>query len=135
MHGTNTARTLDPNLATHAQLTQARAILDHARLVSARTGDDGRPSSRFGFGGCKVFVSALAEEMGIDAQALVEIIRPLIPLHDAEGAPLLVMARADLVAALDPEAVRRSEILDRGASFHFVVDRTRDPQAYGRSRR
>jgi hypothetical protein len=40
----------------------------------------------------------------------------------AEGAPLVVLARADLVAAMDPAAVAASETVTDGATFHFVVD-------------
>lgn len=163
MHGTNTARTTkDPNLATPFQIEQARVILALAARVEEIAGPDGRPAGRFG--DRKVFISSvcdvvlgfargdlvdqvtyhrLLDELAICSRSgsesvsreLREILVRLLPLHDETGAPILVMARADLVAALDPEAVRRSEILDRGASFHFVVDRTRDPQAYGRARR
>jgi len=38
------------------------------------------------------------------------------------GAPLVVLCRADLVAAMDPALVAASETLANGASFHFVVD-------------
>ncbi len=40
------------------------------------------------------------------------------------GAPLVVLSRADLVAAMDPALVAESETLANGASFHFVVDPT-----------
>jgi hypothetical protein len=46
-------------------------------------------------------------------------------LADANRAGLLSLARADLVGAMNPEEVRLSEILDRGASFHFVLDNNR----------
>lgn len=38
------------------------------------------------------------------------------------GAPLVVLARADLVAAMDPTLVATSEIRADGATFHFVLD-------------
>jgi hypothetical protein len=41
---------------------------------------------------------------------------------DANKGSLLNLARADFVGAMNPEQVRTSEIRDRGASFHFVLD-------------
>jgi hypothetical protein len=38
------------------------------------------------------------------------------------GAPLVVLARADLVAAMDPTMVAASETVTDGAMFHFVLD-------------
>jgi hypothetical protein len=34
----------------------------------------------------------------------------------------LVLARADLIGAMDSKQVAESEIEDRGATFHFVLD-------------
>jgi hypothetical protein len=34
----------------------------------------------------------------------------------------LVLARADLIGAMDAKQVNESEIQDRGATFHFVLD-------------
>jgi len=38
------------------------------------------------------------------------------------GAPLVVLARADFVAAMDPTMVATSETVTDGATFHFVLD-------------
>ena len=38
------------------------------------------------------------------------------------GARLVVLRRADLVAAMDPARVAASEIIAAGAAFHFVLD-------------
>jgi hypothetical protein len=38
------------------------------------------------------------------------------------GARLVVLCRADLVAAMDPARVAASEIVADGAAFHFVLD-------------
>jgi hypothetical protein len=38
------------------------------------------------------------------------------------GAPLVVLCRADLVAAMGPALVVASETLTDGAAFHFMVD-------------
>jgi len=39
-----------------------------------------------------------------------------------KGALLVVLARADFVAAMDPTMVAASETVTDGASFHFVLD-------------
>ncbi len=39
-----------------------------------------------------------------------------------KGVPLVVLARADFVAAMDPTMVAASETVTDGASFHFVLD-------------
>src|SRR5207244_47136 len=39
-----------------------------------------------------------------------------------EGARLVVLCRADLVAAMDPALVAASETVTDGAAFHFVLD-------------
>jgi hypothetical protein len=72
------------------------------------------------FGDRKVFVSALWQRVGRQlGMPLDEFKRWLASQHRA-GA--LQLARADLVAAMDPHLVASSEIRDRGAEFHFVVD-------------
>jgi len=38
------------------------------------------------------------------------------------GASLIVLARADFVAAMDPRMVAASETVTDGATFHFVLD-------------
>jgi len=44
----------------------------------------------------------------------------------AHRARLVYLARADLVAAMEPELVSASEIEpDRGITFHFVIDPAR----------
>lgn len=39
-----------------------------------------------------------------------------------DGAPLVVLCRADLVAAMDPRMVAASETIIDGATFHFIID-------------
>lgn len=77
------------------------------------------------FGPQKVFVSALWEQ--IETEHGVDDGAP--PLRDfktwllkANREGWYILARADLVAAMDPDVVRRSTIEDQGASFHFVLD-------------
>jgi hypothetical protein len=74
------------------------------------------------FGDRKVFVSALWHELRNDprwsALTLDELKARLVAAHRAGE---LTLARADLVAAMDPELVAASEITADGASFHFLV--------------
>ncbi len=72
------------------------------------------------FGDRKVFVSALWQRVGRKlGMSLAEFKVWLAAQHRAGS---LQLARADLVAAMDPKLVASSEIQDRGAEFHFVVD-------------
>jgi hypothetical protein len=70
------------------------------------------------------------------------LLRSLRVTHDGteKGAPLVVLARADFVAAMDHTVVAASETIMDGATFHFVLDpavacseyapRTRAPKAF-----
>jgi hypothetical protein len=79
------------------------------------------PSGRFGEH--KIFIVSLWEALASDARAggidLAAFKRWLL---EANAKQSIVLARADLVGAMDPTRVAASEILDRGASFHFVLD-------------
>ncbi|MBC7974085.1 MAG: hypothetical protein H7138_03805 [Myxococcales bacterium] len=69
-----------------------------------------------------MFVSAVWEEgkkQGWWAEMGVEAFKEW--LFAAHVAGELVLARADLVAAMEPGRVAASEIVVRGATFHFVV--------------
>jgi len=74
------------------------------------------------FGDRKVFVSAVWSELRRDPRwaelALAEFKARLVAAHRAGE---LTLARADLVAAMDPALVAASEIAADGASFHFLV--------------
>jgi len=74
------------------------------------------------FGDRKVFVSAVWDELRRDpwwaAVTLDELKARLVAAHRAGE---LALARADLVAAMDPALVAASEITTDGASFHFIV--------------
>jgi len=90
------------------------------------------------FGDRKVFISSLwAMMLHIEAQtrstlpygATLEhfkawLLRGLRLTRDGtqKGAPLVVLARADFVAAMDPTMVAASETVTDGATFHFVLD-------------
>jgi hypothetical protein len=72
------------------------------------------------FGDRKVFIAALHDRVGREIRmSLVEFKRWLIDQHRQRN---LVLARADLVAAMPYDMVRRSEAVADGATFHFVVD-------------
>ncbi|HEY0479886.1 MAG TPA: hypothetical protein VGD37_20345 [Kofleriaceae bacterium] len=74
------------------------------------------------FGDRKVFVSALWEQLRREPRwaelPLAELKARLLAAHRAGE---LTLARADLVAAMDPGLVAASEIAADGASFHFVI--------------
>jgi hypothetical protein len=90
------------------------------------------------FGDRKVFIVSLWTTMlGIEAQAggtLTDgatlehfkawLLRSRLLTSDGteEGARLVVLCRADLVAAMDPARVAASETITDGAVFHFVLD-------------
>jgi hypothetical protein len=87
------------------------------------------------FGPEKVFVSALWERVAQHAPpanlSLDHFKRWLVTANRNRW---LTLARADVVGAMDPRQVRDSEIEDRGATFHFVLDPARNPAAqHGRS--
>lgn len=86
-------------------------VVDHIREI--------RGAGRFG--DRKVFISALYDRVGSAlGMSLAEFKAWLIRQHFSRR---LVLARADLVAAMDPELVSRSEIDHQGqATYHFVVD-------------
>jgi hypothetical protein len=90
------------------------------------------------FGDRKVFISALWVMMlHLDAVAgghvtqgctiehfkawLVGALRVTRDGREDSG-PLVVLARADLVAAMDPSLVAASETVTDGATYHFVLD-------------
>jgi len=45
--------------------------------------------------------------------------------QEGQGEEVLALARADLIGAMNPAQVNKSEIRDRGATFHFVLDPNR----------
>ncbi len=74
------------------------------------------------FGDRKVFISAAWQALrslpAYRTLTLEDFKRQLLGAHQS-GA--MVLARADLVAAMDPELVASSETLADGATFHFIV--------------
>ena len=93
-----------------------------ARRAVAAIGHDA--NERYGWR--KVFLAAvhaaLGGERAIDLEAFKQ------RMVSAHRAGLLVLARADLVAAMPAAAVARSWVSAGGAEFHFVLDdAARDP--------
>jgi hypothetical protein len=96
------------------------------------------------FGERKVFIAALWFAMlGVDAAAVRRLVGDelaafqrwllaarLLVRSDSERTPLVVLARADLVAAMPAQLVADSETLTDGASYHFVLDPASAPEAY-----
>jgi hypothetical protein len=107
------------------------SLLDFAAAVhEALPWVGAAPTERFGRR--KVFVSALYAEMAKQAPYVPYSVGSLdafkARLVDANREGLLSLARADLVAAMDPDAVAASEIRSLGSEFHFVIDPTaREP--------
>jgi hypothetical protein len=99
--------TTPPVLELHAF---ARRVVDAARTC---------PTGRFGDN--KVFVAHVWQLLqGDPAFAALGVEAFKRRLAEANNAGLLNLSRADLVEAMDPEDVRRSEVPYLGATFHFV---------------
>jgi hypothetical protein len=91
-------------------------LLDVVRDTIPRIGEDGR------FGE-KVYVSAIWRTLARDRKAgelSLDHFKRWLVAANRDG--WLVLARADLIGAMDARQVTESEIHDRGATFHFVLD-------------
>jgi hypothetical protein len=87
-----------------------------ARRAVAAMGDDANER----FGSRKVFLAAVHAALGGEGASQLEAFkRRMVAAHRAG---LLVLARADLIAAMPYAAVAASEVSDGGATFHFVID-------------
>jgi hypothetical protein len=92
-------------------------LLGIVHAVIPRVGVDGR------FGDEKIFVSAIWRGVERDRRlGSYSLDRFKKWLLNANRRGQLALARADLVSAMDPKLVAESEIEDRGATFHFVLD-------------
>lgn len=112
------AKPLSP--ATAPPRSHAVSDTDFARIVNEIASDAG-PDDRFG--DRKVFISKIWDVASVDpdiaSMGLSEFKRRLVAAHQGRR---LVLSRADLVSAMDPELVRKSETQADGATFHFVQD-------------
>jgi hypothetical protein len=96
----------------------AETLLEVVREALPRVGDDGR------YGAEKVFVSAIWQNIERDrrlADLSLDRFKRWLVTANRDG--WLVLARADLVGAMDQRLVADSAIEDQGATFHFVLDR------------
>ena len=95
----------------------AEALLAVVRETIPRVGAEGR------FGAEKVFVSAIWRGLERDrrlADLSLDRFKRWLVTANRDG--WLVLARADLVGAMDARLVSESEIEDQGDTFHFVLD-------------
>jgi hypothetical protein len=98
-------------------LPVAANLLEVVRETIPRVGADGR------YGSEKVFVSAIWRSIERDRRLgdlSLDYFKRWLVGANRDG--WLVLARADLVGAMDRKLVSESEIEDRGATFHFVLD-------------
>lgn len=94
----------------------AQNLLEVVRETISRIGAEGR------FGE-KVYVSAIWRRIERDRKAgdlSLDHFKRWLVRANRDG--WLVLARADLIGAMDAKQVNESEINDRGATFHFVLD-------------
>lgn len=105
-----------------ASVAAAEEAIEEASFVASVEAVARRAGEAEAFGARKVFISevwqALRREPPFARLSLDEFKGRLIAAHRAGE---LVLARADLVAAMNPELVASSETVSDGASFHFVV--------------
>jgi hypothetical protein len=84
-------------------------------LAAARSCQSGR------YGDSKVFIihvwAAIQHDPGLDGMDLAAF---KMRLAEANNARLLDLSRADLVQAMNPEDVQRSEVSYMNATFHFI---------------
>jgi hypothetical protein len=106
-----------PEVTPPPTLDASAALLQMVREAIPRVGEEGR------FGDEKVFVSALWHNMERDRRLgdlSFDRFKRWLVRANRDG--WLVLVRADLVGAMDAKLVADSEIEDRGATFHFVLD-------------
>lgn len=97
-------------------LSSTADLLEVVRDTIPRVGIDGRH-------GEKVYVSAIWRTLERDRRVSdLSLDHFKTWLLNANRDGRLVLARADLVGAMDAKQVRESEINDRGTTFHFVLD-------------
>jgi hypothetical protein len=93
---------------------------DLARLVAKVNAVSEGPGVRR-YGPDKVFIASVWEELGSDPE-LTELGQAGFKrlLLEAHRRGLLVLCRADLVAAMDPKDVTASETTHQNATYHFI---------------
>lgn len=114
-----------PTPAPRAPMTLAdlaQAVNGVLPTVQEMEGPSGLPMGRFGDG---VFVAAawraLERQPGFRAMTLEMFKRRLV---EANQQSLVDLGRMDAQGEVDPEELEESEIVDRGARFHVIKDRS-----------
>lgn len=102
------------DLITCPLVNFSAAVLDAAAHLGTA------PTERFG--ARKAFISALFRALAQAGHDVGSLDSFKARLLDCLVAGHLVLARADLVAAMPRATVAASEIRDRGSEFHFVLD-------------
>jgi hypothetical protein len=101
---------------------QGREVASHTHGFAAQVRDVARTATTGVFGDRKVFVASVWDALRRDpAYATLTLDGFKARLLGAHRDGDLVLARADLVAAMDPDLVAASEITADGAAFHFIV--------------
>lgn len=115
------------DLLRYALLRNAMATLHTDQCSFA-----GHPCARLG--DHKVLVAAIWDAWrdggASGTQTLAEFKRWLLQamlIGDEAGHPLVVLVRIDSTEDVDPDVLRASEISDRGALFHAVLDPAASP--------
>lgn len=116
----------NPGSTSEPEMTLQRFATDVNAELPYITPEPGN-GAKGRFGDRKVFIAALWRQLrtapGFERMTLPEFKARLVRAHDQR---LLELARADLVAAMDPKEVAESQwdAPDRGRSYHFVVDKS-----------
>lgn len=80
------------------------------------------------FGESKVFISSVWTQLEERAVMWGTLAAFKAWLVEENRSGMVRLARADLVSAMDPEMVSASEVEERGASWHFILDEVRCPK-------
>lgn len=106
-------RTLGAEAAARSDALDPKKIAARVHAVAAR------------LGARKLLIRDVVQELRRDDE-LAPVPRPSIDasLIEAHRKGLLILSRADLVATIDPEALRESEIAHHDARYHFVEQET-----------
>src|SRR5262249_7918987 len=100
---------------TPPSLVTEQVAIDLTRRAVREVPPEGR------FGPDKVFIAAVYDRVARDlGGSLDQFKRWLVQANQRQ---VVDLTRADAQGDMDPDLVQRSEVVDRGAAFHFVVDR------------